>query len=339
MKTVLQMLLMCLLTITAYGQNTKIINIPRYKNGDTTHWFKWQNERNDILRIAHLISSTDTFHFRFWTNGQAVDIWTDDYKTFYGLLTNFTDSYEPYDMKKQKRKPSTTFSNQVQLDTSLARKSYNLIKVISSIPSQDSINGWGLGFDGISYHFETTTPTYYTFKSYWTPTAQDSNLIEAKQIQKFVENIYELLNLKAEYDKFFTTLKPGSYTSDHFIIRIKLTEKQIEKRKKYKPYRDYLDSVKDTLNNYLSDTLNKILKNNGGLTCYDTFFLKFSKKNKLKKIKTFGDFLDFEDRMAYYKCRRKIRKAFRHVRVEFVHSKVAYWKELSVRDKKAVIRQ
>jgi hypothetical protein len=325
--------------MTAYGQNNKTINVPRYKNGDTTLWYKWQHERDDKLKLTHLISSTDNFHFRLWTDGQAIDIWTDDNKTFFGLLTNFTDSYEPYDMKKQKSKPSTTFANQVQLDTSLARQSYNLIKVISSIPSQDSIKGWGLGFDGISYLFETSTPSYYSFKSYWTPNAQDTNLVEAKQIQKFVDEIYVLLNLRNEYDKFFATLKPGSYTSDHFIITTKLTEKQIENWKKYKPYRDYLDSVKDTLNNYLSDTLNKILEKNGGLTCYDQFFLKFSKKNKLKKITTNGDFLDFADRMDYYKCRNKIKKAFRHVRVDFVHSKVTYWKELSVWNKKVVIMQ
>jgi len=339
MKTTLLILLIVVLSIASYGQNNKIFNIPSYKSGDTTLWYKWQHERDDKLKLPHLPSSTENFHFRFWTNGQAVDIWTSDYKSFFGLLTNYTDSYEAYDMDKQKRKPSTTFSNQVQLDTSLARQSYNLIKAISSIPSEDSIKGWGLGCDGISYLFETSTPDYCSFKSYWTPTAQDSDLIEAKQIQKFVDDIYALLNLRVEYNKFFATLKPGSYTNDHFIIRIKPSEKQIENFKKYKPYRDYLDSVNDTLNNYLSDTLTKIFQKYGELECYDQFSLKFSKKNKLAKITTYSEFLDFEERMDYYKCKRKIRKAFRHVRVDFVHSKVGYRRKLDYTDKKITIMQ
>jgi len=67
------------MTENVYGQS-KHISIPQYKNGDTTLWFKWQNERDDKLKLPHLISATDNFHFRFWTNGQAVDIWTNDNK-------------------------------------------------------------------------------------------------------------------------------------------------------------------------------------------------------------------------------------------------------------------
>ncbi len=327
------------MTIAGYGQINKVINIPSNKNGDTTFYYKWQHERDNKLKLTHLSSCTDKFHFRFSVNGQIVDIWTNDYKRFFGLLTNYTDSYEPYDADNQKRKPSITFSNQVQLDTLLARQAYTLVKAISSIPSEDSIKGWGVGFDGITYLFETSTPTHYSFKSYWTPTAQDSNLIEARQIKKFVDDIDSLLNLRTEYDKFFATLKPGSYTSDHFMITTKPTEKQIKSWEKHKPYREYLDSVKDTLNHFLSDTLTKIFQKYDDFECYNQFFLKFSKKNKLKKVTTNKKFSDFEDRKEYNRCRRKIRKAFRHVKANFVHSKVGYWKELSYSDKRIIILQ
>ncbi len=337
MKTLIQVAVICILTTTAYGQNNKTINIPHHKNRDSTLWYKWQHEREDKLKLTNLISCTENFHFRFWTTGQAVDIWTNDYKSFFGRLTNYSYSYEPFDYDKQKRKPSRTFSNQVQLDTSLARQSYCLINAISSIPDQDSITGWGQGFDGITYFFETSTPVYYSFKRYWTPTAQDSNLIEAKQIQKFVDSIYTILNLSIEFDKFFTTLKPGLYTNDNFMISRKLTEKQIETWKKYKPNRDYMASVKDTLNNYLSDTLTKIFQKYGELECYNHFYLKFSKKNTLIKITTNSHFLNFKDRMDSYKCRRKIRKAFKDVQFDFVHSKVSYWKAIYYEDKKVRI--
>jgi hypothetical protein len=337
LKNKLTLILLILIIKTVDGQINKRINIPKSENGDTTLWYKWQHERGNNLKLQYLLTSTDTFHFRFWTTGQAVDIWTTDYKVYNGLITNHTDSYE-YDLKKQERKPATTFSNQVEIDTISARQVFDLVKAISKIPSQDSIRGWGTGLDGISYLFETSTPTTYSFKSYWTPTIQNNSIVEAKQIEAFVEKIYSILNLKLEYDKFFSTLKPGSYTTG-FIIMTRLTDKQVEHWKKNKPYKDYLDSVKDTLNNYLSDTLTKIFQKNGGLACSDQFFLKFSKNNKLKKITTNTDFFDFYDRMDYYKCRRKIRKAFRQVRIDFVHSKVGYMKELGYWDEKIVIMQ
>jgi hypothetical protein len=74
-------------------------------------------------------------------------------------------------------------------------------------------------------------------------------------------------------------------------------------------------------------------------TFLNLFFLKLSQKNKLIEITTNSDFLDFADRVNYNKCRRKIRKAFKHVRVDFVHSKVDYWKVLDYSDKKITIME
>jgi hypothetical protein len=338
MNKVLSILVIFFLSVNTYGQNEKTMNIPCKANGDTTYWFKWQKERATILMLPNIVSSTDNFHFRFWANGQTVDIWTQDYITFFGILTNYADTYEPYNSKKREIKPSTNFSNQVILDTSLARQSYLLIQSIHSIPSEDSIKGWANGCDGITYKFEISTPYYYSFKTYWTPKSQDTNLLEAKQIQKFVDEINSLLNLKVEYEKFFSTLKPGSYTSDSFMIRYKFTKKQIKYINKFKPYKEYLDSVKDTFKNYLSDTLNKIFKENNDLECYNQFYLKFSKNNKLIKIKTKNDFITFKDWMDCYKCRRKIRKAFKHVHIDFIHSKVGYWTELYSSNKKIKIK-
>ena len=220
-----------LLTILIISfQSNKQKNIPINKNGDTTLWYIWRHKRDDDIKLKHLITSTDSIHFRFWTNGQAVDIWSNDYKIFYGQLTNYADKYE-----KKENKPLKTFSNQVQIDTSLPRKTFELIKTINNIPSEDSIKDWKQGNDGIEYLFESSTPNYYAFKHYWTPHAQESTLVEAKQIQSFVDKIYLMLNLKVEYDKFFETLKSGSYSNDGFIMmsKIKLTKRQYKKWKKY----------------------------------------------------------------------------------------------------------
>lgn len=322
---------------SADGQIKKQINIPIYKNGDTTLWYKWYHERDDKLKLQHVITSTDSIHFRFWSNGQAIDIWTKDYKEFKGSLTNYADAYESENIKKQKKKPSKTFFNQVSIDTSAARQSFELIKFIFKLPTDDSIKGWKQGCDGITYLFEISTPTYYAFKNYWTPTAQDSTLIEARQIQTFVDKIAAKLNLHQEYEKFFASLKPGSYSNGSIVITTILTKKQAEKWDRQRPNREYMETINDTLNNYLCDTLTKIFETNGEFTVSNELFLKFSPRNRLKRIRTEEDFYGLSDRMDYYKCKRKIRKAFRKIHFDFVKSKVSYWREFSYYNKKILI--
>ena len=80
------------------------------------------------------------------------------------------------------------------------------------------------------------------------------------------------------------------------------------------------------MNNYLTDTLTKIFKaNRDSLSEYKNYYLKFSSKNKLIKITTHEG---FDDRKDFNKNRHKIIKAFKQVQIDFVHSKISYWKKL-----------
>jgi hypothetical protein len=219
--------------IGGYAQSGKEISIPLMKNGDTTYCWNWIDGLESDLDLPHLIDSKDSINFRFWMSGQAIDIWTPDNKTYYGKITNYTKSYESYNMEKQTQKASKTYYNQTLIDTALARKVAGLYQSIIFVPSEDSIKGWSSGFDGVIYVFETSTSSNYSFKKYWTPAAQDSTLKEARQIQAFVENIYAILGLENEYEKFFQTLAPGAYTYDDFRIMTKPTARQRKKWERY----------------------------------------------------------------------------------------------------------
>jgi hypothetical protein len=315
----------------------KHVDIPLYKDGDTSVMYRYEQGKAKQLGLPDLITSRDTFHFRFWANGQAVEIWSQDYKTFNGRVTNFTESYEEFDMKKQKQPPSTMFFNQTVLDSSASRKVFELTNAVISIPQQDSIEGWYNGFDGETYVFETSTSSFYSFKDYWTPSAYVDKLPEAKQVQSFADTLRVLLNLEEEYDNFFATLKPGSYTNDHFMIMTKVSERRAKKWKKYEPHWDYMETIRDTLNHYLSDTLTKIFLANNVSIESRQYFLSISRHNRLKKIRTNDEFLFFSDRLEYLRDKRKIRKAFRKVRIEFVNAKRAYGIELDYQDQKVQI--
>jgi hypothetical protein len=333
MRTLTFTYLLCILTTYSYGQKNKLLS------GDTAFWYKLQYEKEETLGLKHLLESNDSFHFRFWTDKQTVDIWTTNGTYYDAVVTSYTNSYDPYDEEKKTRKTSVTYQSQFRFDTSTARQAFELTKSINIIPTDKLIKNWKQGFDGIEYIFEVTTPLSYDFKTYWTPTAQDSNLIEAKVIQKFVITLDSLLEMYHKYQNFFATLKPATYINGGPMITTKLTPKQIAYYKKTKPYRDYLASISDTLNQYLSDTLTKIFMKLGEPKCYDQFFLKFSPTNKLLKITTNSKFTDKADKHEFIKCKEMIMGAFKNVRVDFVHSQVDYWKELSFWDGKVNIYQ
>ena len=322
---------LCFIVLNCFGQHTKALS------GDTTFWYKLQLEKCEELKLPQLIPSTDNFHFRFWTDDQSVDIWTTDGKTFGGLVTSYLKLYQENNLKKSSKKQAGIFVQQVSLDTAVARKAFYLTKHISAIPSDKFIRGWVQGFDGIEYIIETSTPTTYGFRTYWTPSAQDSSLTEVKTMLSFVKDLDSLLRLGNKFNHFFSTLKPGPYSYDGPMVMVKLTKKQNEYYKRTKPFRDYLASVRDTLNHYLSDTLTKILTNYDGLKCYDEFFLKFSRDNRLLKIATNSELTDREDKKEYHDCKRKITSAFNHISINFVHSKVAYWKELRYSEGKIMV--
>jgi len=322
MKAYILTCLLLLLVFQSKGQNSKVIS------GDTTFWRQLELKNSRGIHLPDLISSSEKFHFRYWKDTQVVDIWTNDEIVFNGLITNYIHSYSD-DNSKKKRKPSKIFFNQVQMDSDRAKKVYILIKQIENIPTDKSIKGWSQGFDGVEYCFETSTSSNYSFKTYWTPTVQDSSLTEAKAIEKFVTETDSVLNLHDKYQKFFATLKPGNYIGDGPGVVMKLTPKQIQYFKETKPYRDYLHSIKDTLTHYLRDTLTKIFSHYGEPKCYDEFFLKFSKDNKLLSITTNSKFSDKEDKRDFLNCKEKIMTAFNSIIIDFVHSKVNYQLEMT----------
>jgi hypothetical protein len=328
------------LSLSTFGQTEKKVNIPTYNDGDTSLWYIWKCERAKTVHLPSLISDNRKIVFRVWLSDQIVDIWTNDYKTFNGVLTNYAASYASTTKRTNKSKSGKIYSDQVLLDISLARQNYKLFKTIDSIPSEDSVVGWEQGCDGVTYCFETSSTDTYSFKSYWTPEAQDSSLAEAQLIQSFIDKLYDLLNLEAEYSKFFKTLKPGAYSDGSIMITIKLTRKQIRKIQAEAPYYDYLDSISDSLNKYLCDTLTNIFVSYGVYSnSFLDYRLRFSSKNKLTKIiRTDNEYYSFADRFENFEWKRRIRKAFRHVDISFVTSKIPYWKTLSIYQKTVTVK-
>jgi len=207
--------IICLVFASTVLAQTKIINIPTYLNYqnqiDTILWFKWKYSLAKKLELPNLQTSNDPFHLRFWTDIQAVDIWTIDHKIYFGTITNYAQRYDSKLFKKGTYQVDKIFSNRIQLDSSIARKIFYLLDTLNivNIPTDDKIKGWQQGFDGTEYIIETLNERQYDFKTYWTPSIFADTLIEAKQIQTLVDKLYKDFKLSSYYDKL--KLPKGNY--------------------------------------------------------------------------------------------------------------------------------
>jgi hypothetical protein len=138
-------------------------------------------------------------------------------------------------------------------------------------------------------------------------------------------------NLDTLYERFENQLARGKcYTRNGFLSLCFFSEKEEKIYEKNKPYREYLNSVRDSLKRYLDDTLAKLFNKLGPVEChYEPFYLKFSTKNELIKVATNKKVNDADDRKELKECKAKIEEAFKHVHENFVKAKKPYTLNLS----------
>lgn len=227
LKTITALLICCSL----FGQGKTLYNTSK-PNGDSTFWFKYQTAIARKLSLPLLDTSTKAEYVRIWTNKQAIDLWREMSGEISGTLTTWTDEYAPYNEEPTNR----TFIKANELNGDSLRLLRELLTSsnILFLPTDDSIKGWQQGFDGITYIIEHSTKDSYSFKSYWTPQAQDS-LKEAIHVHTFIDNAFSLANAQTVWKEFSKQIPFESYYNGGPGIALRvLTEKQ---RKAYKKER------------------------------------------------------------------------------------------------------
>lgn len=243
MRILLSILTILLLSGLASSQKNRTIYIPVKKDGDTARWYSLHYKAEDKLKLDHIVNLEDTFYFRFWAYGRIVEIWSIDYKTFNGSMTNYARKFKPYLFRKllslisenykyYHREKTRLIRNTVPLDTSSCRQIYELFKIVEFIPTCDSIKEWGYGCDGSYFYFETSTPEIFTYKKYWSPDAFDS-LPEAKLIQCFIDSLFSIPSIDAAYSQFHQSLPPGPYKEESYLISIKFSARENRKYEKH----------------------------------------------------------------------------------------------------------
>jgi hypothetical protein len=227
----LVLLIFCFIVGEVCSGQSKLVSENIYSNGNSIISYLSQREKFEKAGLPDLIKSTDTLHFRVSSMKQAIDIWTKDYITFYGTLTNFTTSYEGDRHKRKNKKANKFYSDKKSIDTATAKRIYGVFveKSIFEIPLADSIKGWSTnGRDGTSYYVEKSTKNDYLFKDYWSPSTFKDKIDEAKRLHELTEELEKLLCMNESFGQFIQSLPYGTYTSDGFgVIMIAKKKKRI----------------------------------------------------------------------------------------------------------------
>jgi hypothetical protein len=187
------------------------------KDSDTSFWYQYKNEYASRFKLGLTEKDTADYSFRFWSPGLVIKVTGSEDKPS-GEIVRFVEGYP-------NEKSKNVFTKRYSISPTQAFQVLRLIDSlqIEVLPSDKNINGWKHGFDGIEYFTEYKKNEQYSFKNYWTPTAQDT-LREAMQFQSFVLGLDRILNLKDNSKEFQNEIpfarwtNPGSGTN---VMRIK----------------------------------------------------------------------------------------------------------------------
>lgn len=225
-------------SVAVYGQTKTLINVTN-PNGDTSLWFKYQNVVINDLALLRLDTATLIFHFRVWKTNQVLDVWQNSDSSYSAQMTSWVTERTP-----AKETPTDrTLVDRKTLGKDTVKTILNYVRTseINKLPTDNLISGWKQGFDGVTYIIEFANPTTYSFKTYWTPKAQDTALQEAKFLQTFVDNIFDLANSKTTWNNFEKSIPYECYNVGGTIRCKVLTKKQ--KRQYARERKNYRQQV------------------------------------------------------------------------------------------------
>jgi hypothetical protein len=301
--------------------------------------YTWQNHSQEELNeyyfgIKPIKFSKAKYHFRYIQYGQIIDLKSNNGTEFSGQLINeITESKLIKTDYGNDSEPTNYVFQLVELEKENSSKIGQLIlkDKIYQIPTDTLINNWNFNWlhcGSIEFYYKTENNI--NTATYTCPWNQNDTINKVKPIRDILNKMTEVLQLKEKYSEFTSKLEKGkSYSKDGYRQMYIMTEKESEGWRNGKPIRDYKKSIKDTIDNYLEESLNKLIPKSTELNCYDDYNLTFSKKGKLKSMKVDMGFWERLSDKDYKKCKRILKKAFREIKIDFVDPKYEFRRELN----------
>jgi hypothetical protein len=194
-------------------------------DSDTIFWYRYKNEDAFQFSLGRIEDEISDFSFRFWSYGLLVEVTQNDLSNL-GEITHFVEEYT-------EDEPKRDFKKTYEISSTNAKLLIDLIDSlnIKELPTDKNIIGWNQGLDGIEYFIEYKQGNNYTFKNYWTPTAQDG-LKEAKELLNFISLMNRLLDLDNSYKTFESEIPFNGWTYPGSGSAVLKTKQKSTKQKK-----------------------------------------------------------------------------------------------------------
>ena len=300
------------------------------------------NQAEYYFDLLPLENSKYAFHFRYIKSGQIIDLLSENNEDFSGQIVNFIQ--ETKEVKTEygyNTEPINYIFNKVKIADTSATKigQYILKEKTNEIPTDSLIPKWNFNWlDCGAIKFKYKVADKISNQTYTCAQNQNDSIAYVVDIKNLNDMLSNDLELKSSFDNFTNNLPKGaSYKIDGWITMFKLSKKQLEWRKKNKPIRDYLKTVKDTIDNYLEFELNRLIPNSAELDCFDEYRLTFNKNGRLKSMKVDMGFWERMFDKDYQKCRRILKKAFKEIKIDFTDPKYMFYRDLSFGGKEIYI--
>ena len=330
-----------------YGLRTKLMD-------ENYTWRTVSPEQLDSFYFDLQPIQTTKFksHFRISLIGQIIDFYSSDNSKYQGKLTNYSTEYISIKNKDTDYDQSKEYQYVIeQIDLEQSRVDKTVEELIKTgqieIPTDTLISSWQHNFldcNGIVFQFNINGK--YTKQIFDCPWGQKDNVEFKSIILDNYQTLKSTLQLDSLYDVFLSKLPKGkTYSRDGYIMMYKMTDLQSESWKKAQPQRDFMKSVKDTVDNYLKSELKKQNIELKDIDCFEDYRLTFGTNGKLKKIKishynvpklknSFGlsDYL--ADKKEIRKCKSKIRQIFSEIDLSFLNLEYEIYRTFSFDNKR-----
>lgn len=346
MRVLLTIFIFIVLTISAQGQ---VIGLQTKLIDDAYTWRTVKSEQLDsfYFNLQPIQTTKYKTHIRISLTGQSLDFYSSDNEKYLGRLTNYITEYisvKDKDSDYDQSKEHQYVFEQIDLEQALVD---NVVKKLlkskqPEIPTDTLIASWQHFFlhcNGLAFQFNLNGK--YTKQIFHCPWGQKDTVEYKQVVLDNYQTLKSTFQLDSLYKSFENKLPKGkSYSSDGYRMLYKWTDKQAEDWSKRQPQRDFMKSVKDTVDSYINTELKKQKIELKEIECFQDYSLTFGRNGKLKEVNIshydkpklknslgLGDYL--ADKKEIRKCKSKIRQIFKKIDLSFLNLKSEIYRTFS----------
>ena len=327
-KSIFSFFIILFCSISIYGQNQENnIQIKRVDKNYT--WETATQEKIDsfYFDLTPVCNSNMQKHIRFSTEGTIIDLFTNDNQIYEGFVIKYIYDYV-YNKKTDNSERKHIIFEKIPLGNEKVKWVMDtLIAKQFEIPTDTLILNWNKRFfDGYGIKFTFKINDQFKTQYYNNPESQNDS-VDYKHIiidnDNFITTTFRIDTISRTFSNKLPKGKMYSLGAMGIYI---MTEKQIKKREEGKPIRNYLKSVRDTINNYIKTELAKQKIELKDIDCFDDYLIVFGKNGKLKKVTIYHkpkrkdyDLSGFlEEKREIRKCKSEIAKIFKKMNLSFI---------------------